>query len=62
MKDMTHLKKIFNKKVLLIHGQLKEWEKEEIMYKFQNEDYKILVSTTVIEVGIDIKASNNNNN
>ena len=25
------------------------------MYKFQNEDYKILVSTTVIEVGIDIK-------
>ena len=50
-----HLNKIFNKKVLIIHGQLKEKEKEEIMYKFQNEDYKILVSTTVIEVGIDIK-------
>ena len=50
-----NLKKIFDKKVLLIHGQLKENEKEEIMYKFQNEDYKILVSTTVIEVGIDIK-------
>ena len=35
--------------------ELSEKEKEEIMFKFQNEDYKILVSTTVIEVGIDIK-------
>jgi ATP-dependent DNA helicase RecG len=50
-----NLNKIFNKKVLIIHGQLKEKEKEEVMHKFQNEDYKILVSTTVIEVGIDIK-------
>ena len=46
---------IFDKKVLLIHSQFNEKEKEEIMNKFQNEDYKILVSTTVIEVGIDIK-------
>ena len=49
------LDKIFNNKVLLIHGRLKEKEKEEIMEKFKNEDYKILVATTVIEVGIDIK-------
>ena len=47
--------KLFDEKVLLIHGQLKNKEKEEIMYKFKNEDYKILVSTTVIEVGIDIQ-------
>ena len=49
------LSKIFKNKVLLIHGRLKEKEKEEIMTKFKNENYKILVSTTVIEVGIDIK-------
>ena len=50
-----YLERIFKKKVLLIHGRLKEKEKEEIMEKFQKEDYKILVATTVIEVGIDIK-------
>ena len=50
-----NLKKFFNQKVLLLHGQLKEKEKEEIIKKFKDEDYKILVSTTVIEVGIDIK-------
>ena len=49
------LDKIFKNKVLLIHGRLKEKEKEEIMEKFQKENYKILVATTVIEVGIDIK-------
>ncbi|SVE05860.1 uncharacterized protein METZ01_LOCUS458714, partial [marine metagenome] len=50
-----YLNKIFKNKVLLIHGRLKEKEKEEVMEKFQKEDYKILVATTVIEVGIDIK-------
>ena len=49
------LEKKFHKKVLLIHGQLKEKEKEDIMKKFKNEDYSILVATTVIEVGIDIE-------
>ena len=50
-----YLNKIFKNQVLLVHGRLKEKEKEEIMEKFKNEDYKILVATTVIEVGIDIK-------
>ena len=49
------LEKIFKNKVLLIHGQLKENEKETIMKKFKEEDYLILVATTVIEVGIDVK-------
>ena len=52
-----HLDKLFKNKVLLIHGQLNEKEKEQIMYKFINEDYRILVATTVIEVGIDIKSA-----
>ena len=50
-----YLDKIFKDKVLLIHGRLKEKEKEDIMEKFKNENFKILVATTVIEVGIDIK-------
>ena len=52
-----HLDNIFKNKVLLIHGQLNDKEKEQIMYKFINEDYRILVTTTVIEVGIDIKSA-----
>ena len=32
-------------------------EKEVTMEKFKNENYKILVATTVIEVGIDIKSA-----
>ena len=51
------LNKLFKDKVLLIHGQLNEKDKETIMEKFKNEDYRILVSTTVIEVGIDIKSA-----
>ena len=51
------LKKYFKNKVLLMHGRLSEIEKEEIMTKFKNEDYKILVSTTVIEVGVDIPSA-----
>ena len=51
------LNKIFKNKVMLIHGQLSEKDKESIMEKFKNEDYRILVATTVIEVGIDIKSA-----
>lgn len=41
-------------RVALIHGKLKSKEKEEIMRDFKDHKYDILVSTTVIEVGIDI--------
>jgi len=43
-----------DKKVLLLHGKMSQEEKDEIMEKFKNREGDILVSTTVIEVGIDI--------
>ena len=52
-----NLNKYFKNKVLLMHGRLNEQEKEVIMSKFKNEDYKILVSTTVIEVGVDVPSA-----
>lgn len=41
-------------RVGLLHGQMKSVEKQEIMAEFNNKQIDILVSTTVIEVGIDV--------
>lgn len=38
----------------LLHGQMSGSEKDEIMQEFLNNKYKIIVATTVIEVGIDV--------
>ncbi|MDR3307115.1 MAG: ATP-dependent DNA helicase RecG [Endomicrobium sp.] len=40
-------------KVGLLHGKMKPSEKNEVMRKFKNKEYDVLISTTVIEVGID---------
>lgn len=39
----------------ILHGKMKASEKEEVMRKFAENKIKLLVATTVIEVGIDVK-------
>jgi ATP-dependent DNA helicase RecG len=41
-------------KVGLMHGKLKQAEKDKVMHAFRNHQFDIMVSTTVIEVGVDI--------
>jgi len=51
----TYLKDL---NVGMIHGKMNWHEKEEVMYMFLEKKYDVLVSTTVIEVGIDIPDAN----
>ncbi|OVE78980.1 hypothetical protein BVY00_01445, partial [bacterium G20] len=47
-KDFKH------RRVALLHGKIKSAEKDKVMQAFLNHEYDILVSTTVIEVGVDV--------
>lgn len=47
-----------NYRVEKLHGKLKASLKEEILKKFANKEIDILISTTVIEVGIDVANAN----
>lgn len=54
----AQLKKRFGDKVEIIHGQMKSNDKEAAMARFIDGSAKILVATTVIEVGVDVKQAN----
>ncbi|CCA93691.1 ATP-dependent DNA helicase RecG [Novosphingobium sp. PP1Y] len=48
------LKERFGEDVVLVHGQLKPEAKDAAMERFSGGDAKVLVATTVIEVGVDV--------
>ena len=58
IKKFDIINKKFPKNVGLIHGALNKDERENVLKKFLNRNLSILVSTTVIEVGIDFPNAN----
>ena len=58
IKKFDLLNKIFPNKVGLIHGALEKNDKDKMLAKFLSKDITILVSTTVIEVGVDFPNAN----
>jgi ATP-dependent DNA helicase RecG len=58
VKKFEYLKKLFPNQVSLLHGKTDIEEKEVILNSFLKNEFKILVSTTIIEVGIDFPNAN----
>ena len=58
IKKFNFLSKLFPNKVALLHGKIINEEKEQILNSFLNKECSILVSTTIIEVGIDFPNAN----
>lgn len=48
------LQKIFGEQVGLVHGKMKDKEKDAVMERFKKGELKVLVATTVIEVGVNV--------
>ena len=58
VKKFEYLDKIFPGQVSLLHGKTEVTDKENILNRFLKNEFKILVSTTIIEVGIDFPNAN----
>ncbi len=58
IKRYEFIKKIFPNDVSIIHGNIKSLDREKVLKDFLNKKKKILVSTTIIEVGIDFPNAN----
>ena len=61
--DLTRIKEMIEKyvpdaRIAVGHGQMKPEELEQIIFDFQNYDYDVLLSTTIVENGIDIPNAN----
>lgn len=56
-KRFASLQKVFGDRVALVHGQMKGPEKDAVMARFAAGETDILVATTVIEVGVDVKTA-----
>ncbi len=53
--QLEYYKKVFDEyRVEMLHGKMRPKEKDEIMTRFKNAEIDILISTTVIEVGVDV--------
>ena len=58
-KQAEKLQKIFPKvKIAFLHGRMKPLEKDQIMQQFADNKIHILVSTTVVEVGVNVPNAN----
>lgn len=51
------LEPLFKEKIAILHGKMSNNDKVEILEKFKKNEINILVSTTIIELGIDIKTA-----
>ena len=58
IRKFQYLNNFFPKQVAIIHSRIDDDEKEKILESFLSKKYKILVSTTIIEVGIDFPNAN----
>ena len=63
LNDVVKLKEKFDTafqgkvRVEILHGKMKNQDKDSVMNEFKDGDIKVLISTTVIEVGVDVKNS-----